>query len=105
MIERIDGQGRTRTADASLFRAALYHLSYLATFCCPHCPTLASCELRQDFGGFAGNRRQSKCRSACSSPDYNNHAGFPQSERQVSSKYRSDTLGCADECLQFERWW
>ncbi len=24
------GQGRTRTADASLFRAALYHLSYLA---------------------------------------------------------------------------
>ena len=25
------GQGRNRTADASLFRAALYHLSYLAT--------------------------------------------------------------------------
>jgi hypothetical protein len=24
------GQGRTRTADAGLFRAALYHLSYLA---------------------------------------------------------------------------
>src|SRR5215467_12331068 len=24
------GQGRNRTADASLFRAALYHLSYLA---------------------------------------------------------------------------
>jgi hypothetical protein len=29
---RIDGgQGRNRTADASLFRAALYQLSYLAT--------------------------------------------------------------------------
>jgi hypothetical protein len=26
------GQGRNRTADASLFRAALYQLSYLATF-------------------------------------------------------------------------
>ena len=25
------GQGRSRTADASLFRAALYQLSYLAT--------------------------------------------------------------------------
>ena len=25
------GQGRNRTADASLFRAALYQLSYLAT--------------------------------------------------------------------------
>ena len=29
------GQGRNRTADASLFRAALYHLSYLATFAPP----------------------------------------------------------------------
>ena len=28
------GQGRNRTADASLFRAALYHLSYLATGAC-----------------------------------------------------------------------
>ena len=26
------GQGRNRTADASLFRAALYRLSYLANF-------------------------------------------------------------------------
>jgi hypothetical protein len=26
----IDGQGRNRTADAGLFRAALYQLSYLA---------------------------------------------------------------------------
>jgi hypothetical protein len=26
------GQGRNRTADASLFRAALYQLSYLAIF-------------------------------------------------------------------------
>ena len=30
MIEN-GGQGRNRTADASLFRAALYQLSYLAT--------------------------------------------------------------------------
>ena len=28
------GQGRNRTADASLFRAALYHLSYLANLDC-----------------------------------------------------------------------
>ena len=28
------GQGRNRTADASLFRAALYQLSYLATLFC-----------------------------------------------------------------------
>ena len=27
------GQGRNRTADASLFRAALYQLSYLARVC------------------------------------------------------------------------
>ena len=31
MIEN-GGQGRNRTADASLFRAALYQLSYLAGF-------------------------------------------------------------------------
>ena len=33
MLQLIEngGQGRNRTADASLFRAALYHLSYLAT--------------------------------------------------------------------------
>ena len=33
MLEVIEngGQGRNRTADASLFRAALYQLSYLAT--------------------------------------------------------------------------
>jgi hypothetical protein len=30
-LKRCGGQGRNRTADASLFRAALYHLSYLAT--------------------------------------------------------------------------
>ncbi len=30
-VENNGGQGRNRTADASLFRAALYHLSYLAT--------------------------------------------------------------------------
>ena len=29
---RTGGQRRNRTADASLFRAALYQLSYLATF-------------------------------------------------------------------------
>ena len=29
-IEIIGGQGRNRTADAGLFRAALYQLSYLA---------------------------------------------------------------------------
>ena len=31
VIENNGGQGRNRTADASLFRAALYQLSYLAT--------------------------------------------------------------------------
>ena len=31
MLESNGGQGRNRTADASLFRAALYQLSYLAT--------------------------------------------------------------------------
>ena len=31
-LESYGGQGRNRTADASLFRAALYQLSYLATF-------------------------------------------------------------------------
>jgi hypothetical protein len=30
LIEEYGGQGRNRTADASLFRAALYRLSYLA---------------------------------------------------------------------------
>ena len=30
MIDSNGGQGRNRTADASLFRAALYQLSYLA---------------------------------------------------------------------------
>ena len=30
-VEDHGGQGRNRTADASLFRAALYQLSYLAT--------------------------------------------------------------------------
>ena len=30
-VESYGGQGRNRTADASLFRAALYQLSYLAT--------------------------------------------------------------------------
>jgi hypothetical protein len=30
------GQGRNRTADASLFRAALYRLSYLAKIILPH---------------------------------------------------------------------
>ena len=30
-LENNGGQGRNRTADASLFRAALYQLSYLAT--------------------------------------------------------------------------
>ena len=29
-VLKIGGQGRNRTADASLFRAALYRLSYLA---------------------------------------------------------------------------
>ena len=38
---KIDGgQGRNRTADASLFRAALYHLSYLATRRCAGTPAL-----------------------------------------------------------------
>ena len=32
--QRYGGQGRNRTADASLFRAALYHLSYLANLEC-----------------------------------------------------------------------
>ncbi len=36
------GQGRSRTADASLFRAALYHLSYLATFRNPLCAPRAA---------------------------------------------------------------
>ena len=31
VVENNGGQGRNRTADASLFRAALYQLSYLAT--------------------------------------------------------------------------
>ena len=31
MFEIIGGQGRNRTADAGLFRAALYQLSYLAS--------------------------------------------------------------------------
>jgi hypothetical protein len=31
VIAKYGGQGRNRTADASLFRAALYQLSYLAT--------------------------------------------------------------------------
>jgi hypothetical protein len=31
VVENYGGQGRNRTADASLFRAALYQLSYLAT--------------------------------------------------------------------------
>jgi hypothetical protein len=31
VIANYGGQGRNRTADASLFRAALYQLSYLAT--------------------------------------------------------------------------
>ncbi len=31
MVARNGGQGRNRTADAGLFRAALYQLSYLAT--------------------------------------------------------------------------
>ena len=30
IVEIIGGQGRNRTADAGLFRAALYQLSYLA---------------------------------------------------------------------------
>ncbi len=30
-VRKHGGQGRNRTADASLFRAALYQLSYLAT--------------------------------------------------------------------------
>ena len=30
VIEKNGGQGRNRTADAGLFRAALYQLSYLA---------------------------------------------------------------------------
>jgi hypothetical protein len=34
LIEIYGGQGRNRTADASLFRAALYRLSYLAKLFC-----------------------------------------------------------------------
>ena len=30
VVEKNGGQGRNRTADAGLFRAALYQLSYLA---------------------------------------------------------------------------
>jgi hypothetical protein len=31
LLKKIGGQGRNRTADAGLFRAALYQLSYLAS--------------------------------------------------------------------------
>ena len=39
------GQGRNRTADASLFRAALYRLSYLATPGGVRCPIIATASL------------------------------------------------------------
>ena len=35
LLKENGGQGRNRTADASLFRAALYQLSYLATWRIP----------------------------------------------------------------------
>jgi hypothetical protein len=40
------GQGRNRTADASLFRAALYQLSYLARLA--DCTRMASVGLKED---------------------------------------------------------
>ena len=43
VLEKDGGQGRNRTADASLFRAALYHLSYLATG--PRAPIAATAHL------------------------------------------------------------
>ena len=43
MIEN-GGQGRNRTADASLFRAALYHLSYLANLDCNYRLGASNCD-------------------------------------------------------------
>ena len=41
------GQRRIRTADASLFRAALYQLSYLATVCAPKVRNICEEALRE----------------------------------------------------------
>jgi hypothetical protein len=51
VIANYGGQGRNRTADASLFRAALYQLSYLAT------------------------ERVSLVKGCCGKEDYNNAEG------------------------------
>ncbi len=64
------GQGRNRTADASLFRAALYQLSYLARIVC--CP--------RKFG-WAWR----KTRSCMKLLNYSNLAGFPQTPPHESA--------------------
>ena len=45
LLKKFGGQGRNRTADASLFRAALYRLSYLAEH--PQCNKVAFAETRR----------------------------------------------------------
>ena len=72
------GQGRNRTADASLFRAALYQLSYLATV-----RTLCRCGLSQ-LVRFTLIGADCKPKNAGSVPeraerfDYSNHTPFAQ---------------------------
>ncbi len=48
-MEKDGGQGRNRTADAGLFRAALYQLSYLATLARPAFPKRVTRGLRWDL--------------------------------------------------------
>jgi hypothetical protein len=62
---KYDGQGRNRTADASLFRAALYRLSYLAIS-----GGLHTCIFGGTSEDFVRTERF----------DYNNPAEFTQTE-------------------------
>ena len=85
------GQGRNRTADASLFRAALYQLSYLANW--------ADCVAREPRWD-----REDDLRAKLD--DYNNPIAFPQTSptlREVYLCYNHTSLTVLSISFCFER--
>lgn len=82
------GRDGNRTADASLFRAALYHLSYLATF-----GTRLEAGLRGvvHFTPIVRECRPSSypMRKRAEHFDYSNHISFPQRSRAQRHFFQS----------------
>ena len=77
MLEVVEngGQGRNRTADASLFRAALYQLSYLARL-----PYWLNGNAREGFGGTREDVLHAKVIITIAN-DNQQSAGSPPQER------------------------